>query len=130
MAGAQDFGAAFAGFDTGSGDPIQIEADRLEVRNEEKLAVYSGNVRVRQGGTLLEAPALRVFYSGEATAEEAPGSEVSRIDAGPDVKVRSQDQTASGDRVILGYGEGSGHGDRQRRAHTRSQCRPRRAPCG
>lgn len=100
-AGAQDFGAAFSGFDTGSGDPIQIEADRLEVRNEEKLAVYTGNVRVRQGITLLQAPALRVFYSGQATADGAPGSEVSRIEAGPDVQVRSQDQTASGDRVVL-----------------------------
>ncbi len=38
-AAAQDFGAAFAGFDTGSEEPIQIEADRLEVRDPEKLAI-------------------------------------------------------------------------------------------
>jgi lipopolysaccharide export system protein LptA len=98
---AQDFGAAFSGFDTGSSDPIQIEADQLEVRDPEKLAVYSGNVRVRQGGTLLEAPTLQVFYSGEATAEGVPGSQVSRIEAGPGVTVRSGDQTASGNSAIL-----------------------------
>ena len=97
----QDFGAAFSGFDTGSGEPIQIEADRLEVRDADKLAVYSGNVRVRQGVTLLEAPELRVFYSGEPTAQGAPGSQVSRIEAGPNVMVRSEDQTASGDRAVL-----------------------------
>lgn len=101
---AQDFGAAFAGFDTGSGDPIQIEADRLEVREGEKVAIYSGNVRVRQGGTVLEAPELRVFYSGEPTVDGAPGSQVSRIEGGPGVAVRSGDQTATGDRAVLDMG--------------------------
>lgn len=98
---AQDFGAAFSGFDTGSQEPIQIEADKLEVRDPEKLAIYTGNVKVRQGETVLEAPELRVFYAGEATAEGAPGSEVSRIEAGPTVLVRSNDQTASGGQAIL-----------------------------
>lgn len=100
-AAAQDFGAAFAGFDAGSGEPIQIEADRLEVRDEEKLAVYSGNVRVRQGGTVLEAPELKVFYAGEAVAGGPPGSQVSRIEAGPSVTVRSEDRTASGAQAVL-----------------------------
>ena len=98
---AQDFGAAFAGFDTGSDEPIQIEADRLEVRDPEKLAIYTGNVKVRQGETLLEAPELRVFYTGEPTAQGAPGSQVSRIEAGPSVTVSSADQTASGRNVVL-----------------------------
>ncbi|HEX2257474.1 MAG TPA: LptA/OstA family protein [Afifellaceae bacterium] len=98
---AQDFGAAFAGFDTGSDQPIQIEADRLEVRDPEKLAIYMGNVKVRQGETLLEAPELRVFYTGAPTAQGAPGSQVSRIEAGPSVLVSSSDQTASGGRVVL-----------------------------
>jgi lipopolysaccharide export system protein LptA len=100
-AAAQDFGAAFAGFDTGSDDPIQIEADTLEVRDPEKLAVYSGNVRVRQGATILETPALQVFYAGDPTAEGAPGSQVSRIEAGPGVSVRSGEQTATGEHAIL-----------------------------
>ena len=98
---AQDFGAAFAGFDTGSDEPIQIEADRLEVRDPEKLAIYTGNVKVRQGETLLEAPELRVFYTGQPTTQGAPGSQVSRIEAGPSVTVSSADQTASGRSVVL-----------------------------
>lgn len=98
---AQDFAAAFADFDTGSGDPIQIEADKLEVRDAEKVAVYSGNVRVRQGDTILEAPELRVFYAGQAAPNGAAGSSVTRIEAGPGVSVRSGDQTATGDRAVL-----------------------------
>ena len=102
LAQAQDFGAAFAGFDTGSNEPIQIEADKLEVRDPEKLAIYTGNVKVRQGVTLLEAPELRVFYTGEGDGEQgAPGSKVSRIEAGPTVTVSNEDQTASGSRAIL-----------------------------
>jgi lipopolysaccharide export system protein LptA len=101
LARAQDFGAPFAGFDTGSDEPIQIEADRLEVRDPEKLAVYTGNVQVRQGETVLEAPELRVFYTGEPTQSGAPGSQVARIEAGPKVDVRSGDQTASGATAVL-----------------------------
>jgi lipopolysaccharide export system protein LptA len=100
-AAAQDFAAAFSGFDTDSTVPIQIEADQLEVRDPEKIAVYSGEVRVRQGDTVLETPALRVFYVGEATAAGVPGSQVSRIEAGPGVMVRSGDRTASGDSAVL-----------------------------
>ena len=97
---AQDFGAAFSGFDTGSNQPIQIEADKLEVRDPEQLAIYTGNVVVRQGDTVMEAPELRVFYSGEAQGD-TPGSEVSRLEAGVGVVVRSGDRTASGDQAIL-----------------------------
>jgi lipopolysaccharide export system protein LptA len=107
---AQDFGAAFSDFNPGSDMPIQIEADRLEVHDPQKLAIYSGHVRVRQGETILEAPELRVFYTGQgpaAAGATAPagsgpiGSKVSRIEAGPGVNVRSGDRTASGNRAVL-----------------------------
>jgi lipopolysaccharide export system protein LptA len=104
-AGAQDFGAAFGGFNSGSDTPIQIEADRLEVRDAEKLAIYSGHVRVLQGETLLEAPELHIFYKGEATTGAVAGSSVSRIEAGPGVTVRSGDQTASADRAVFNMAE-------------------------
>jgi lipopolysaccharide export system protein LptA len=98
---AQDFGAAFSGFNSGSDTPIQIEADRLEVRDAEKLAIYSGHVRVLQGETLLETPELHIFYKGEATTATVAGSSVSRIEAGPGVAVRSGDQTATADRAVF-----------------------------
>lgn len=97
----QDFGGAFTGFDSGSDSPIQIEADRLEVHDAEKLAIYSGHVRVRQGETLLEAPELRIFYKGEAKTGSVAGSQVSRIEAGPGVTVRSKDQVATADRAVF-----------------------------
>lgn len=98
---AQDYAAAFSGFDTGSDTPIQIEADQLEIRDPEKVAIYDGNVRVLQGNTILEAPTLRIFYSGEATTAGVPGSQVSRIEAGPGVVVRTGDRTASANQAVL-----------------------------
>jgi lipopolysaccharide export system protein LptA len=110
-AGAQDFGGAFGGFNSGSDKPIQIEADRLEVHDAEKLAIYSGHVRVLQGDTLLEAPELRIFYkdavpssdSGQPAAAAGPvaGAQVTRLEAGPGVTVRSGDQVATADRAVF-----------------------------
>jgi lipopolysaccharide export system protein LptA len=99
-AAGQGFGEAFSGFSTSSDQPIQIEADRLEVRDEEKLAVYRGNVSVRQGETLLKTTELRVHYSGEGGGA-APGAAVDRIEASGKVLVQSGDQTASGERAVF-----------------------------
>ena len=97
---AQDFADAFAGFSSRSSDPIQIEANKLEIRDSEKVAVYSGNVAVRQGETVLRTAHLRIFYSGEATSV-APGSAVERIEADGRVVVMANGQSASGDRAIF-----------------------------
>ncbi len=97
---AQDASKAFKGFSSTSNDPIQIEADRLEVRDEEKIAIYKGNVRVRQGETLLKTAELRVHYTGDATGG-APGSGVDRIETGGPVTVRSGNQTASSDKAVF-----------------------------
>lgn len=99
-AAAQDFGAAFQGLSSDSDQPIQIESDRLEIRDTDKIAVYSGNVRVQQGITTLTTTELQVHYTGDA-ANGAPGSTVDRIDAGPPVVVKAEDRTATGDHAIF-----------------------------
>jgi lipopolysaccharide export system protein LptA len=101
IACGQDFAAAFTDFDTGSDDPIQIEADRLEIRDVEKIAIYSGHVRVRQGDTVLETAELRISYQGATPAGAPAGSAVTRIEAGPGVAVRSGDQTATGNHAVF-----------------------------
>ena len=100
VAVAQGLGDAFKGFSADSDEPIQIEADQLEVRDGEKVAVYAGNVRVRQGETVLKTAQLRVFYTGDA-AGGVPGSSVSRIEASNRVVVQSGGKTATGDSAVL-----------------------------
>lgn len=100
-AAAQSFGGAFTGFSTNSEEPIQIEADRLEVRDEEKRAVYLGNVTVRQGETLLKTAELQVFYAGGGQEPGAPGASLERIIANGRVIVQSQNRTATGDEAVF-----------------------------
>ena len=53
---------AFSGFGSGSGDPVAIEADQLEVVDGENRAVFSGNVVVKQGTSTIRTARLEVFY--------------------------------------------------------------------
>ncbi|MDQ0325260.1 lipopolysaccharide export system protein LptA [Rhodopseudomonas julia] len=115
---AQDFGETFSGFSSNSNDPIMVEADRLEVRDNDKVAIYSGNVKVRQAETVLETAKLTVHYSGNPTdslngsgggagnggkpasnASATPGSSITRIEAEGGVLVTSENRTATGDRA-------------------------------
>lgn len=59
---AQVSGQAFEGFRGNNKDPIQIEADQLEVLDGESRAVFKGNVKVRQGSSLITTSRLDVKY--------------------------------------------------------------------
>ncbi len=122
---AQDFGAAFSGLSSNSDEPVQIEADRLEVNDKEKIATYTGHVHLRKGDTLLEAPELVVYYTSQeaadgaasqgttatttgqdstgsnSTATNSAASRVSRMEAGPGVIVYSGTQTATGNHIVF-----------------------------
>ena len=61
-ASAQVSGAAFEGFSGNSKDPVQIEADQLEVIDADAKAIFDGNVKVRQGSSLITTSKLVVEY--------------------------------------------------------------------
>jgi lipopolysaccharide export system protein LptA len=111
----------FSGFGGSDGGPIQIEASELEVRDKEGVAIFTGDVVVKQGETTLETAKLVVHYVGggqgadgggggkkkaaEGAATPAAGGaapvagsqEIDRLEASGKVLVTSKDQTASGD---------------------------------
>jgi len=96
---------ALQGFSENRGQPIAIEAARLEVRDKSKVATFSGNVKVVQGDTTLRCKTLVVFYEDQATpgaakaASPGPGGsqQISRLEARGAVVVTQKDQTATGD---------------------------------
>ncbi len=98
-ASAQSFGGAFEGM-SNNNEPIQIEADRLEVLDNQKLATFNGNVKVVQGSTILKAANLKVFYLGQGSGNSANGK-IKRIEAGGKVAVRSKDQHATADKMVF-----------------------------
>ncbi len=98
-ANAQSFGGAFEGM-ANSDEPIQIEADRLEVIDGEGIALFEGNVSVVQGTTILKTRQLKVWYDRES-ATDTPGGNVRKIEATGKVAVRSGDQQASADNAVV-----------------------------
>ncbi len=56
-----------------NGGPIQVEADRGEVLEREKRAIYSGNVDVTQGDARLRAHTVTVNYDGNTTQTGGTG---------------------------------------------------------
>jgi lipopolysaccharide export system protein LptA len=97
------------GFSQNRDKPVQIEATSLEVREKDKVATFSGSVRVVQGDTTMRCRSLVVFYehgdstNGVKTANPGPGGKqsVRRLEAKGGVIVNQKDQTATGDSAIF-----------------------------
>ncbi|MEP7029723.1 MAG: LptA/OstA family protein [Pseudolabrys sp.] len=98
---------ALQGFSQNRDQPVQIEAATLEVRDKDKVATFSGNVKVTQGDTGMRCKSLVVFYDqeGEAggksmqAATPGPGGnqKIKRLEARGNVVVTQKDQTATGE---------------------------------
>jgi len=96
---AQSFGGAFEGM-SNSKEPIQIEADRLEVIDPQGVAMFEGNVNVVQGTTILKTSRLKVSYARQGENTGAGGN-VRKIEASGKVAVRSGDQAATADSAVV-----------------------------
>ena len=78
--------------------PIDVSAERIEVQDRIDRAIWSGNVRVRQGDLTLESQRLTLAYSNRG------GLQIDRLDASGGVVVRSPSETARGDFGIYDVG--------------------------
>ncbi|MDA1100950.1 MAG: hypothetical protein O2967_18425 [Proteobacteria bacterium] len=87
-----------------SDQPIDIDADALEVRQDQNLAIFTGNVVAVQGRIQLRAEQLKVWYRPAADSGSAktagPGGTIIRIDAINRVFVTSETENAKGDLGI------------------------------
>ena len=83
----------------GNKGPVNIEADTLEVRDKEHMAIFSGNVKVVQGDVTLRTARLRVDYEGGA--EQAGDQTIKSLLAEGAVHVTSKDQVVTGNRATF-----------------------------
>jgi lipopolysaccharide export system protein LptA len=89
--------------------PVRIEAASLEVRDKQRQATFSGDVKLTQGETTLKCRVLVVFYEDSATQKKsAPDTQkggnaqqIKRAEAKGDVFVTQKDQTASGENGVF-----------------------------
>lgn len=68
-AGAQSTTSSMPGLALSSDQPIQIESDKLEIHDQESQAVFTGNVKVVQGTTTMQAGKMTVFYKKKQPAD-------------------------------------------------------------
>jgi lipopolysaccharide export system protein LptA len=105
---------ALQGFQQNRGQPVQIEAARLEVRDKQKVATFSGNVKVVQGDTIMHCKTLVVYYESKTPEGQGPkpampaatpgpggASQISKLEAKGNVVVIQKDQTATGDTGLF-----------------------------
>lgn len=72
-------------------NPVDISADRLEVKQKENIAFFTGNVVVTQSDMSLISDRITVFY--EEDREENNSSSISRLDASGNVTLTSPTET-------------------------------------
>ncbi|WP_407865905.1 LptA/OstA family protein [Phyllobacterium phragmitis] len=100
----------FGGLNLSNGkEPVQINADRLEMRDKEGIAIFTGNVSVVQGQTVLKSGKMTVYYarSGEnngsqqAQTQAAAGglgaAGIDHLEVSDKVYLKSGTQIATGD---------------------------------
>ena len=90
-----------SGLRLNGGDPIQIESDKLEVREEDNLAIFTGNVTVTQGPTLLKAGRMTVYYAKDGGSAATGSSNIEQLEVDDKVYVKSDNQVATGDSGIF-----------------------------
>jgi lipopolysaccharide export system protein LptA len=113
---------SFSGMKLSNDKPIQIESDNLEVHDKDSTAIFTGNVNVVQGTTLMKAGRMVVHYvkgakddrgakddAGKAdnASQKTDGavgnmmaggaSNIKSIEVDGKVYVKSNDQIATGD---------------------------------
>jgi len=101
------------GFSKNKGQPVHIEAERLEVRDKDKVATFFGKVQVNQGDTTMRCKTLTVFYDAGAAdakngaakpvAKIGPSAEqkIKKLEARGEVVVTQNDQVATGDSALF-----------------------------
>ena len=87
-------------------EPIEIESDKLEVLEQENKAIFTGNVSVTQGPTILKSGSMIVYYakdggSGffEFTVGIPEGARLFRAAGGVILGVEIKDDGAAAQRL-------------------------------
>ncbi|ESZ37341.1 MULTISPECIES: LptA/OstA family protein [unclassified Mesorhizobium] len=107
---AQSSASSQSGLKLSGDQPIQIESDKLEVRQADSMALFSGNVTVTQGPTLLKAGSMEVYYVKDPNAAKGAAAGASAMTGSANIDhlvvknkvyIKSNDQIATGDNATF-----------------------------
>lgn len=109
MQSAQGVPNAMQGFSQNRDKPLQIDAQSLEVRDKDRMATFSGNVRMTQGDTRMQCKVLVVYYDNPSATggikAQSPGpggtQAIRKAEFKGGVVVTQKDQTATGESGVF-----------------------------
>jgi lipopolysaccharide export system protein LptA len=88
-------GQGLAGFD--SNQPVDYQADRIELQDRQKRVILTGNVDIRQGDLQMHAARTTVAYTSEG------GIKIQQIDANGGVVVTRGNESGRGDLAVYDF---------------------------
>ncbi|PDT86356.1 LptA/OstA family protein [Sinorhizobium sp. BJ1] len=94
---AQATSSRMKGMQLSNDKPIQIESDKLEIKDPESKAIFTGNVKVVQGTTTLQAGSMTVFYKTGGGTISGGNADIDRIEVSKQVFLNSGVQQATAD---------------------------------
>lgn len=92
-------GDLFAGFQTQSSDPVEVNSETLEVYDDgkQRITVFSGGVTVTRGNTVLKAAEITLYSPLESESADA----FTRIEATGKIWVNAGNQTVTGEDAVV-----------------------------
>lgn len=96
-AGAQQTTSRMKGMQLSNDQPIQIQSDKLEIQDQQNKAEFTGNVKVVQGTTTLQAGKMIVFYKSGGGSVASGDADIEKIDVSGKVYLKSGTQEATAD---------------------------------
>ena len=94
---SQDTEKRLSGLALSNDEPIQIESDLLKIDEATSRATFTGNVKVVQGDTVLQAGEMIVNYLKDGESVSSGSANISEIELYKKVLMRSGTQEATAD---------------------------------
>lgn len=77
--------------------PVDVEADQMEIIDADKQAVFRGNVDATRGGTNMKAEEMTVFYADIKNADGTTRTDATLIKAKRSVTITTKKEVITGD---------------------------------
>jgi len=85
------------------GEPIRIDADRLDAYNDQRLVVFAGNAVAVQGDKVIKSDKLLLYYKKkEGEAKKGAIKDVGRTGDLERIEAKGHVTVTQGDRVVTG----------------------------
>jgi lipopolysaccharide export system protein LptA len=94
--GAQTVDTKAAGQESKTARDVDIESDTMEILDDQKKAIFTGNVNAKRGNVTLKCAKLVVDYTETTQPDGTKSSDVSTLDATGGITILTNSQTITG----------------------------------